>query len=769
MSNELSPQQQAVVACDDSAFVVKASAGSGKTRVLVERYLRAVVDDGLSPDQILTVTFTRKAAAEMKRRIVNGLRTAGRNEDAQSAETGPIQTLHGFCERLLRENAIEAGVDPDFTIADGAVARTTLEEAIANEIARTPKSDTDSLQLIGLLAGKKQFGTRLEHGQLKSAVRLVVDQLRGTLASAEDLSRFKDATAFMQAGRKLALDALAQAGAIFSPPDVTSDEFWKLLREALRAGKSPIPSWFPRDSQISGNEEMEGSSLSVGLMRLAARAWKAYEEELFRRQMFDFAMLERFAVELLKEKCTICDRISSTYRMLLIDESQDLNPIQHQMVDLLAIGNQMFVGDSKQSIFGWRQADVRIFDKKTEALPTFDLPRNYRSDPAILHVVDAIFSKLWNHYLPMAEGNAISTKIDSVELWSMRQLDSVAVADWIADICETESPGDIAVLVRATRAIAPIANRLDEAGIPVRIVGGKGQYFANQEVDDIANILEALCNPNDDFRLLSALRGPAGGLSLDSIASLAAHKNVYHGLREPDVLHEKDLARAKQFLAWFDCLSLKIDRLAAWEALSCIVADSGIFESIASTPNSRQVIANIRKLIAIAAEQPGMSAREFAESIRSIQILDHNESDAGAIDDAEPAITFMTIHRSKGLEFPIVVLPDNYGPLSKTVRQIEIDKDRALVGFGLDNTKNIVRDLIAAERRAAEREEAERLLYVAMTRAQRKLCVAIDPFPGTSNYAQLINSKLKEAGIEGLTVRESNSELRPEPEEQEWL
>lgn len=109
-------EQQAVIDAPESAFTVIAAAGAGKTFVLVERYLRHVEDEGLGADQILTITFTKKAAAEMKSRIVGRLRTKGLFDQAQVAETGPIQTIHSFCERLLRENALEAGLDPQFEI-----------------------------------------------------------------------------------------------------------------------------------------------------------------------------------------------------------------------------------------------------------------------------------------------------------------------------------------------------------------------------------------------------------------------------------------------------------------------------------------------------------------------------------------------------------------------------------------------------------------------------------------------------------------------------
>ena len=127
-------EQRKAIEANDKQLVVQAGAGAGKTRVLVERFLRHVIEDKYGADEILTITFSRKAAAEMKRRIVTALRDAGRWEDAQIAETGPIQTIHSFCERLLRENSLVAGLDPQFEVLDEVDSVAWLEEALQESL-----------------------------------------------------------------------------------------------------------------------------------------------------------------------------------------------------------------------------------------------------------------------------------------------------------------------------------------------------------------------------------------------------------------------------------------------------------------------------------------------------------------------------------------------------------------------------------------------------------------------------------------------------------
>ncbi len=189
MEISLSDEQKRVVGATQAKFVVTASAGAGKTRVLVERYLRHVIDDQLRPDQILTITFTKKAAVQMKKRIVSTLRENGLTGHAQIAETGPIQTIHSFCERLLRENALEAGLDPAYDILTEAQSSRVALECIRAALSSDLDESPDSEQLIAFLAGRRQNPreSRSPYSALENAIQEVLQEFRSSGIDYETL------------------------------------------------------------------------------------------------------------------------------------------------------------------------------------------------------------------------------------------------------------------------------------------------------------------------------------------------------------------------------------------------------------------------------------------------------------------------------------------------------------------------------------------------------------------------------------------------------
>lgn len=199
----LTEEQRRIAFSDRSRFAIRASAGAGKTRVLVERYVWHVVEGGLSPEQILTITFTRKAAAEMKQRIVDRLRGAGLEEQAKLAQIGPIQTIHGFCERLLRENALAAGIDPKFEVlADSPIGKQIMSEALRQALADLAETSTPVRDLL-----LQRAGTRSQHdpylGPLAVPIEVAVDRLRGSgLRPSELAEHYADDQAYWNLARR---------------------------------------------------------------------------------------------------------------------------------------------------------------------------------------------------------------------------------------------------------------------------------------------------------------------------------------------------------------------------------------------------------------------------------------------------------------------------------------------------------------------------------------------------------------------------------------
>ncbi len=744
----------AVVSTQDSSLVVQAAAGSGKTRVLVATYLRKVVEQGVQPDQILCVTFTKKAAAEMKRRIVEELRIAGKVREAQIAETGPIQTLHSFCERILRENALDAGIDPDFKIMGESDLHSLIEKAMRITISETPNEGPARMVIEGL-SGKHSYGKVSENGQLLVPIRKALQQLRGTNVGAQGLrENHLSASAFIEnAYQAIESQLPANVKDQLLPSEITN--FWTRLRSAFKAAKADIPSWIPsaKVCETIYELEVESAEWSCGIADLAGRAWLYLEQQMNETQTFDFARLEAVAVEAIVQNSRIQHRIRQQYPVVLIDEGQDLNPIQDQLVQ--AIGGEfvLVVGDVKQSIYGFRQADVRLFERRMESTTTLDLPQNFRSAPGVLHTIDALFRNQWEGYKAMVPNSSAAIEgFEGTEIWMCDGFDQTS--EWVADLCEEHSPNEIAILVRKGYQIADLNHRLEALGIPVRTVGTGRNYFLRLEVRDLANILEALSDTRNDFALLAVLRSPIVGLSLDAVVKLALAGEVASNLRSEFQLSESDQVKLTAFADWFESVARVAPRLSAWEVLSQLFAETPYWENLVRRPNGRQQLANVRKLFTMATERPELNPKQLALLLRELQALDVREGDAGAIDDGTEAVTIMTVHRSKGLEFPVVVLPATREKLKRNKTSFEIDREYGLIAFKPSKGASAICDWIAFRRQEMEMAEELRALYVAMTRSQKKLCVVAGP-TGNGTIGQLIWNSLQpdSTPMPGLKIR----------------
>lgn len=764
------PEQTEAIGHDGDTLVLRASAGTGKTATLVLRYLRHVREDGLRPDQILTLTFTRKAAAEMKLRIVGALADAGLREEAQVAETGPIQTIHGFCERVLRECSVEAGLDPDFEVLDETDAGRRLTDAIKLAIAEiegVPLAEA----LMERLAGRPRYLSLAPHGAIEEALRGIVRTLRGSTLRLEDLERnYADPDRVLEHWKQLMIDdapvAVREALASHEP----GLPFGVRLKRAYRGIREGVPKGLPSESNAAevATLDRQCAEDSCGLVQLACRTWRAFEAANAASGSLDFVELEQRTVDLLQSHEPALRRLQRQYRAALIDESQDLNPIQHRLIDVLAPKRLLFVGDAQQSIYSFRQADVGLFRERAGSSPTLPLTKNQRSREGILHFVDALFGELWKgEYLPMADSPPPSaTDFPGVELWIQKAKDTGRIAEWVRELAaEGEPLGDIAVLVRSGAYAQALLARLDELEVPARIAGGSERYYLRLEVRDMANVLAALGDPHDDFALLAVLNSPVASLSMDSIVLLAQGGGVRDKLASFEPPDMADRERLAQFRAWFEPLSRYADRLPAWELLSAVYAQSPYFATVARRPRGVQTLANVRKLLVIAAGMPGEDARSFARRLREIRELRHHEGDAPAGEDERNQVTIMTIHKAKGLEFDVVVVPETL-TRERPMGELEIDKRKGMITFKVDTGGSMFHQFNAGLRKARDREEELRLLYVAMTRAKRRLCVVANPGGKNTTLGGLIPETLGwgEGIPAGVKVREAGGQSEPSAE-----
>ncbi len=296
---------------------------------------------------------------------------------------------------------------------------------------------------------------------------------------------------------------------------------------------------------------------------------------------------------------------------------------------------------------------------------------------------------------------------------------------------------------------------LGEAEVPSRITGGSERFYTRLEVRDLANTMRALTDPYDDFALLGTLRSPMAGLSLDSIVLLGVQTPVVQHLEAFQAPAPEDQTRLAGFLEWCTPLSRYADRLSAWEVLSEVFARSGYLPALARRPKSDQMLANVRKLLMLAAQEPELGPREFAENIHEIQNLRHQEGDAPADDDDAELVKIMTIHKAKGLEWPVVVVPQNDKSIGARAREVMVDPRSGLVATKFGAGVSMAHKLLKDVKKRREDEEEKRILYVALTRAKKRLCICMMP-PGRGlSVSKLLADLIDVDRMPGIRIRQA--------------
>lgn len=757
----MSLEQQRIIESDARHIFVAAAAGSGKTRVLVQRYLR-FVRNGISPDRMLTITFTKKAAAEMKQRIVAALTAEGLDREAQAAETGPIQTLHSFCERVLRENALEAGIDPRFEIMDGRAKASLVERCVAEAIAGCLEDEDPLVEaLVERLAGLSRFRDRDPHGKLKGVVRDLIGKFRGSEVRIEHLlAMARSPEALLQQWQEVILKSVPEHVKAQVTPGM---EFAERLKSAY--GDAKKPTW------LGGEDTMADAENTCAVMRLAASTWQRMNAEMMRTARVDFTLLEQLAVDLTQRSTSVQERLRAQFDAVFVDEGQDLNPLQYQLVAALLTQHFMLVGDVNQSIYSFRLADPELFRHHPDRhqAQRFEITRNWRSDAGILAFVDAVFETRWTEYRRMAERPDVSVlddlpplSMEGVEVWLAPNPAEMQVAEAVKDLIESGvRPGDICVLCRRTQSAILIQRDLEHQKVRSRIVGGNDRYFTRLEVRDLANALRALVNPADDFALLATLRSPFAGISMDALILLAKPQpeGPPHGIDRlrSTPLSEADRATVDQFLSWFEPLGAYADRLSAHEAIAELFARSPFLPRLLRRHNGTQAYANARKLLTMAAAEPTLSPEAFANQVQETSSLRHQEAEAEA-HDGEEYVSLTTIHKAKGLEYPVVVVADIWKPFPQSKDGVVADPrlPMAVVQLHKGNKTSIYDRFLRELEHERQKDEEWRTTYVALTRAKHRLCVVCPTGQGKVSVGREIPRLLRlkpEEPPPGLRIR----------------
>lgn len=638
MSFALSPEQRQAVEARGPVCVT-ASAGSGKTAVLVERYA-AALEQGLTPDQILTVTFTRKAGQQLRDRLIARLKDAP-DETREGVLNSPwIGTLHGFCLQVVRQWA-----------------------------------------------------------------RLLPDAPQGTVLEPLERAAWVPATqrAWMRA---LPLALQEQLFEFWTPQDLG-----EIAREALNR---------PHDCRASLAREADGIPgrlLAQALLPLL----DDWQRRLRAQERLTFDELENAARVLLRDHPAPRKHYQDRFGLILVDEFQDTSPAQWEILEALSAPDprRLFVvGDPKQSIYRFRQADVSLFLRLRESLSEtggegVELNTCYRSRPRLVEKFNALSEQIFGSGLSAITSGRAEVHGDPAlgilafpggTAAETLETERALIADHIAQrIAQGTPPHEIALLFRAGERMQAFGEALSDRKIPI-FCEPVQRLFSFYEIRDISNYLRALHDPADDFALAAWLTSPYGAFSTEQIDSLRKP-----GRTLMDALREKELLR------WLTTL---LDS-GALSPAACLEA---LFTHTTHWPARAEVFFRLLEGLA--------PCTTLAQAVELMDLWEKEEVAVSApLGNTSPhGVRLLTVHASKGLEFEEVYLVDTQRkPPTHRTWLVWNAQGQMGVRFRQDGEirQSPVYDALAPREIEDDRAEAGRILYVAMTRAKNQLWVSL--------------------------------------------
>ncbi|HET9462267.1 MAG TPA: UvrD-helicase domain-containing protein [Gaiellaceae bacterium] len=762
----LNPEQLEAVEATGSVFV-SAGAGTGKTSVLVERYVRAVCERGIDVESILVITYTRKAAGELRSRIRAALRDRGRPDLARELDGAWISTIHGFCNRLLRTYPFAAGLDPRFRELEDAGAAVLRGEAF--ERALETFCSTGDPERLRLLATYRADGLRRMltgvYETLRSAGRELVLEL-GERPGLED------------AIERLRVEAALLAADVSATPTQrrnSSEVLHVVVEGSLPERLVDLSAFQCRGARAASFEQARKAAERAGLEELAAHDRDLLQELLERfadeyaaakrrESAVDFEDLQLAARDLLRDHAEIRDAMQLRFRLLMVDEFQDTNRLQCELIDLVAhpeLTDVFTVGDEFQSIYGFRHADVDVFrERRAEASNLLALRSNYRSRPQVLAAVNYLFGDAFGEeYQPLAASAEFADPVfghpvellvtdkasyrDTGEHW--RTGEARVIAARVRELVDSgaATAGEIVVLFAAGTDAERYEEALRLEGLPTYRATGRG-YFGQQQVVDLLAYLRLIHNRYDDVALVTVLASPFVGVSNDALVLLrrgAPRRPLFTALERgvPENLSPEDERLMRAFLQRYERLVRASTRIGLEALCDRILSDHDYDLAVLARWDGSRRFANLLKLGRLARDYEairGADVAGFARFVRDQDALGAKELEAVAEEEGAGAVRLLTIHGAKGLEFKVVIVADagrDVGGPRGADEIVALSDGR--FGFRMVHPtrgeRKPVFDYDDVRDAAKERGQAERLrlYYVAMTRAIDRLIVsgAIDP------------------------------------------
>ncbi len=762
--------------------------GSGKTTVLVEFYRRLVVEKSVAPQHILAITFTEKAARHMKDKLAVGFREEP--ELRRQLEQAHVSTIHGFCTRVLRENSVAAGLDPEFQVLDARRATILQRQAATDALDRMFAENPEAMRR--LIRG-------LASPDLARDIPDIYDAMRAAGVEPATLRDFRRNEPPLAEVRRAIAEIGEEKTFGWKPAQVSR------LHEVLEAARclaelpdSPIAEQhfrvigeFPTNLKGIKNGSESHSRLMFIKDELLDEAHRALVTEYYSREretviatieyfdrlyserkrqagVLDFADLQAFAVRLLENNSVIRERLDTQFQYVLMDEFQDTNRLEAKLVSLIRTPGRFYaVGDINQSIYGFRHAAPEVFRAYRDEVTSrggrlVELEENWRSRPEILRAAETVSHQAHGiDPLPLIAKREFPGKFEaSIEVIAAiaptqeaaQDLEALCVARRIQQLTGSlqlthgvAQFGDIAVLLRNSE-VAPVFTRaFDQAGIPYLLNQGRG-FFETREVVDLISLLRAIDNPRDEIRLATVLRSPFAGVSDEALMRLKAIGNLGSALRQVEHVNAafgaEDLAKLRlfreQMLHWRETRDVAgFDRL-----LMRAMDESGY----SAQPGTRAA-ANIDKFLALAREASSrLSLREFVDELYLMREADAREPDPPP-EDIVQSVRIMTVHAAKGLEFPVVFLGALHKGIDGGCGSLAFSPALGLGANWMypgenDSKRDCFLKAIAEEVKQREADESDRLLYVAMTRAEEHLVFSYSSFGKAKKWAAVLEGAL---------------------------
>lgn len=787
---------------------VSAGAGSGKTRVLVERFINILAQgiknpqQSVQPKEILAITFTRKAAAEMKERIRKRLYELEREDAAnktfwhaqrQNFDQARISTIHGFCNGILKDNPVETGLDPAFNVAEENNMQEFLENNVNAFIKKSlAEQNEDTIKLTrvyGINGFKNQLlsiYSKIEEvlafedlaapynestgsaADLQEQLIAVIDELIGGLGGA-----IKASTAHGKKLQELAENRTLVVDAVKSFTEAESrsvlDTYIGNLRKSSKDKEVVAEAQELLNALYQTITDERAAELIISWQAVLRACRDFVRSRQAEQNLIGFDDLESLALQLLLKSPEIRHKYQQNFKYIMVDEFQDTNERQREIIYLLCSddkdvlgGSKLFVvGDPKQSIYRFRGADVNVFarvrrDIKAQNGKNIVLDDNFRTVDKILNFCNEVFPDLLgldetkdvffealkaNHASELLPEMLIINYDTETSVLNAREAEAAFIAQKIKTLHDEEGMPyeDIVILLRAMTSVDYYQNALNLHGIPCTVVDGKG-FYERQEIIDFINLLTVCADSRRDLELAGVLRSPYFAVSDETITAL------FFAVQDSN----DEYASLWQLLtahAWPAYLSAETkehlngcaDILSNIYNAACALPLTDLFEYVearlnfnavlAAQPGGEDQLANIKKLFSLAADfclhrQGGL--REYLDNIAKLRALNAREA-AALAGNTQEAVTIMTIHKSKGLEFPTVILPALESKMQADTDPIHFNKDIGLgikADIGGELKESSVFAKIKELNSELDKAEKERQFYVAVTRAQNRLIMS---------------------------------------------